>query len=254
MRMDRRQKPLLTPMELKRYHRQIILPGWGQEAQEKLARATVFIAGLGGLGSPLAMYLAAAGVGTLRLCDAGKVELSDLNRQLLHSERGLNRPKTRSARQTLRRVNPHVRVVPLRATIDENSAESLVGGASLIVDCLDNFPARLALNSLAVARGLPLIHAGVSGFCGQITFLHPPETACLACMVREIPSQGINPILGPTAGLLGCLEALEALKFLTGTGPLLRGRLLFCDLASSRFEEVAIERDPRCPVCGDSSS
>jgi adenylyltransferase/sulfurtransferase len=240
----------LTPRELERYHRQIILPGWGPETQTRLRGASVFIAGAGGLGSPVAQYLAAAGVGTLRICDGGKVELSNLNRQLLHSERDIARPKVRSAARALRRVNPHVRVVPLQEVIDEGSVEGLVGDAGLILDCLDNFPTRQVLNALAVRRGLPMIHAGVTGYCGQITFLHPPATACLACIVPESPPPEVFPILGATAGLLGSLEALEALKYLAGGGPLLVGRLLFCDGQAMQFQEVAIPRDPRCPVCG----
>jgi adenylyltransferase/sulfurtransferase len=240
----------LSSRERERYHRQLILPGWGEEAQERLRRAVVFIAGAGGLGSPVAQYLAAAGVGTLRICDAGRVELSNLNRQLLHADRDLSRPKVRSAARTVRRLNPHVRVVPLQATIEESTAEALVGDAELILDCLDNFPTRQVLNALAVRRSLPMIHAGVTGYCGQITFLHSPATACLACVVPQSPPQEVFPILGATAGLLGCLQALEALKYLAGGGPLLVGRMLFCDGQAMQFQEVALSRDPRCPVCG----
>jgi adenylyltransferase/sulfurtransferase len=240
----------LSPRELERYKRQLILPGWGLAAQARLREAVVFVAGAGGLGSPVTQYLAAAGVGTLRVCDSGVVELSNLNRQLLHADRDVGHPKVRSARRTLRRVNPHARVLPLRAEIDEGSVEALVGDAGLIVDCLDNFPTRLVLNAFAVRRGLPMIHAGVTGYCGQITFLRPPATACLACIVPEAPPAAVFPILGATAGLLGCLEALEALKFLAGGGTLLTGRLLFCDGSTMQFQEVAIEKDPRCPVCG----
>jgi molybdopterin/thiamine biosynthesis adenylyltransferase len=240
----------LSPRELERYHRQLILPGWGEETQARLRASSVFIAGAGGLGSPVAQYLAAAGVGTLRICDSGKVELSNLNRQLLHSDRDLGKPKVRSAARTVRRVNPQVRVVPLREAIDEDSVEELVGDAQLILDCLDNFPTRQVLNALAVRRGLPMIHAGVTGYSGQITFLHPPATACLACIVPQSPPQEVFPILGATAGLLGCLQALEALKYLSGSGPLLVGRMLFCDGEAMQFQEVAIQKDPHCPVCG----
>jgi len=240
----------LGSRELQRYNRQLILPGWGEETQLRLRRAVVFIAGAGGLGSPVAQYLAAAGVGTLRICDSGRVELSNLNRQLLHSDRDLKRPKVRSAVRTVRRVNPHVRVVPLQAVIDEGSIEELVGDAELILDCLDNFPTRQILNALSVRRGLPMVHAGVTGYCGQITFLHPPATACLACIVPQSPPQELFPILGATAGLLGCLEALEALKYLTGSGPLLVGRMLFCDGEAMQFQDVAVQKDPNCPVCG----
>ncbi len=239
----------LEARERERYRRQLILPGWGEGTQARLKAASVFIAGAGGLGSPVAQYLAAAGVGTLRICDSGRVELSNLNRQLLHSDRDLARPKVRSAARTVRRVNPHVRVVPLREVIDEGSVEELVGDAGLLLDCLDNFPTRQVLNAFAVRRGLPMIHAGVTGWCGQITFLHPPATACLACLVPESPPQEVFPILGATAGMLGCLQALEALKYLAGAGPLLVGRLLFCDGQAMQFQEVAVSRDPRCPVC-----
>jgi len=236
--------------EAQRYHRQLILPGWGSQAQERLRRAVVFVAGAGGLGSPAAQYLAAAGVGTLRLCDSGRVELSNLNRQLLHSDRDLGRPKVRSGARALRRVNPHVRVVPLQAVLEGSTAEELVGDAGLILDCLDNFPTRQVLNALAVRRGLPMIHAGGSGWCGQLTFLHPPATACLACILPQAPAEELFPILGATAGLLGCLQALEALKYLTAGGPLLEGRMLFCDAQAMQFQEVAVSRDPHCPVCG----
>ncbi len=246
--------PALNDRERQRYNRQLILPGWGEETQARLRGSSVFIAGAGGLGSPVAQYLAAAGVGTLRICDSGKVELSNLNRQLLHSDRDLNRPKVRSAARTVRRVNPRTRVVPLRAPIHRASVEELVGDAQLILDCLDNFPTRQVLNALAVRRGLPMIHAGVTGYCGQITFLHPPATACLACIVPESPPQEVFPILGATAGLLGCLEALEALKYLSGSGPLLVGRMLFCDGQAMQFQEVAVQKDPNCPVCGASGA
>ena len=245
-----RDPKALSSRELERYNRQLILPGWGEETQERLRGSSVFVAGAGGLGSPVAQYLAAAGVGTLRICDSGKVELSNLNRQLLHSDRDLARPKVRSAARTARRVNPLVRVVPLRSPIDAASVEELVGDAQLILDCLDNFPTRQVLNALAVRRGLPLIHAGVTGYCGQITFLHPPATACLACIVPVSPPQEVFPILGATAGLLGCLEALEALKYLAGSGPLLVGRMRFCDGEAMQFQEVAVAKDPNCPVCG----
>jgi molybdopterin/thiamine biosynthesis adenylyltransferase len=250
----RRRRPArrrsLTAGERERYNRQLILPGWGEETQERLKRATVFIAGAGGLGSPVGLYLAAAGIGTLRICDSEAVELTNLNRQILHTDRDLGRPKVRSARRTLGRVNPFVRIVPLQAVMSESTIEELVGDAGLLVDCLDNFETRLVLNAFAVRRGLPLIHAGVTGYCGQITFLHPPGTACLACLVPQAPPKETFPILGATAGMLGCLEALEALKYLAAQGSLLRGRLLFCDGAGMQFQEVAIQKDPRCPVCG----
>jgi molybdopterin/thiamine biosynthesis adenylyltransferase len=240
----------LTDREKRRYNRQLILSGWGEETQERLKKATVFIAGAGGLGSPVSMYLAAAGVGCLRICDSGVVELSNLNRQILHGDRDLGRWKVLSARRKLRGANPLVRVAALQASISESSLEGLVGEATLLIDCLDNFQTRLLLNAFCVRRSLPLIHAGVTGYCGQISFLHPPDTPCLACLVPQAPPQEIFPILGSTAGLLGSLQAMEALKYLAGQGSLLEGRMLFCDGAVMQFQEVALEKDPRCPVCG----
>jgi adenylyltransferase/sulfurtransferase len=242
--------PHLTDEDRRRYHRQMLLPEWGEKAQERLAAATVFVAGAGGLGSPVALYLAAAGVGTLRICDSGKVELSNLNRQILYGQADIGRAKPASAVDSLKRLNPRPQLVPLTETITRENVDRLVGSASLIVDCLDNFDTRFVINEFALRSGIPFVHAGVQGLCGQIGFFNPPKTACLACLIAEAPAAATFPIIGATAGLLGCLEALEALKYLTSTGELLQGRLLFCDGASMDFQEIFLERDPSCPVCG----
>jgi adenylyltransferase/sulfurtransferase len=243
----------LTPEEKQRYHRQMILPSWGEEGQRVLKDSCLFVAGAGGLGSPVAMYLAAAGVGALRICDSGTVELSNLNRQILHGDDRIGEEKSLSAEKTLKAVNPLVEIIPLTEKINADNIPSLVGDARLMVDCLDNFQTRYTLNEYAVKTGLPLIHAGVNGLCGQIAFIHPPETACLACLVPEGPPSEIFPILGATAGVLGCLEAMEALKYLTGTGELLKGRLLFCDGEIMHFQEVSFDKDPECRVCGSAA-
>ena len=240
----------LDPSENERYQRQMILPAWGKEAQLALKRSCVFIAGAGGLGSPVALYLAAAGVGMLRICDSGDVELSNLNRQILHGVDRIGTNKALSAVESLRAVNPTVEVFPLTDTITADNAASLIGDSCLMIDCLDNFQTRYILNDRAVKIGLPLVHAGVNGFYGQIAFVHPPHTGCLACLVAEPPPPETFPILGATAGALGCLEALEALKYLTGTGELLKGRLLFFDGETMEVQEVRFDRDPECPVCG----
>ena len=241
----------LNERERERYGRQMLLPGWGEAAQEKLRKAVVFIAGAGGLGCPAALYLAAAGVGTLRICDCEDVELSNLNRQLLYSGEDVGGLKVTAAARSLARLNPHVEVVPLHARISDDSIAELAADAVLMIDCLDNFETRFVLNRFAVRRGLPLIHAGVTGLSGQITFIHPPETGCLACLVPEAPAAaGLFPILGATAGVLGTLQAMEALKYLAGSGTVLTNRLLFYDGERMDFQEVALERDPRCQVCG----
>lgn len=240
----------LSDQEKERYHRQIILPGWGEAAQQKLKQSVVFIAGAGGLGSPVSLYLAAAGIGVLRICDDEKPELSNLNRQILHSDQDLGKNKADSARESIARINPHVQVEVLKRRIEEQSIKSLVGNAEIIIDCLDNFPTRFVLNEFAVNTGLPMIHAGVYGLSGQITFIHSPETPCLACTVSEAPPQEVFPILGATAGVMGCLQALETLKYLTGAGALLKGRFLFWDGEAMRFHEVQLQKDPDCRVCG----
>jgi adenylyltransferase/sulfurtransferase len=240
----------LTQEDKQRYHRQMILPSWGEETQSNLKNSCVFIAGAGGLGSPVALYLAAAGVGTMRICDSGEVELSNLNRQILHGNDRIGENKAISAQRTLQGINTSIRVIPLTETVDAANVASLVGEARLMIDCLDNFETRYILNDYAVKTGLAFVHAGVNGLCGQITLIHPPQTACLACLVTEAPASEVFPILGATAGVLGCLEAMEALKYLTGTGELLKGRLLFYDGESMLFQEVSFDRDPDCRVCG----
>jgi adenylyltransferase/sulfurtransferase len=140
----------------------------------------------------------------------------------------------------------------LTETVTADNVDSLVGDARLVIDCLDNFETRYILNDYAVKTGRPLVHAGVNGLCGQIAFIHPPATACLACLVAEAPPPEIFPILGATAGTVGCLEAMEALKYLTGKGELLKGRLLFFDGEAMQFQEVTFDKDPGCRVCGSS--
>ena len=240
----------LTTDDRERYKRQIILPGWGEEGQQKVKDATVFIAGAGGLGSPVAIYLAAAGVGTLRICDCGEPELSNLNRQVLHSDRDLGKNKAISARETLMHINPHVTVEALSEKIVRENVAELVGNAGIIVDCMDNFPTRHILNEHAFTSGLPFLHAGVHGLSGQITFIHTPETPCLYCIFPGSPPPEVFPIVGATAGVIGTLEVLETLKYLAGKGSLLKNRMLFWDGEQMHFHEIALQKDPRCMVCG----
>ena len=241
---------MLTPDEKQRYQRQILLSGWGEEGQEKIKRSTVFIAGAGGLGSPVAIYLAAAGIGRLRICDSGATELTNLNRQVLHRDRDIGRNKTRSARETINRINPLVTVETLEDHIVKDNVSQLVGSADIIVDCMDNFSTRHILNAYACAAGLPFVHAGVTGMSGQITFIHTPETPCLFCFIPKSTPSAVFPIVGATAGVIGTLEALEVLKYLTGKGTLLKSRMLFWDGEFMQFHEVPLQKDPHCNVCG----
>ena len=234
----------LSPDELERYQRQMMIDGWGEVGQKKLKGATVFVAGAGGLGSPVAIYLAVAGVGHLRVCDSDVSELSNLNRQILHDASRLGRNKASSAGETLRTMNPTVCVTPLSARIEPTNVDELVGDAAIMVDCLDNFGARYLLNDVAVRRGIPLVHGAVSGLDGRLAFFNPPRTPCLRCVVPEPPPRQVFPVLGATPGVIGSLQALETLKFLTGVGELLLGELLAWDGARVRFVRIRFDRDP----------
>jgi molybdopterin/thiamine biosynthesis adenylyltransferase len=240
----------LNEDERERYDRQIRITGWGEIAQAQLKNSRVFVAGAGGLGSPVILYLAASGVGTLRICDDGELELSNLNRQVLHSERNLQKKKVESAAQSVGRLNAETRVETLYEKIDRDNVGSIVADAHIMVDCLDNFETRYILNEHAVRMEMPLVHAGVTAFSGQVTFIHPPQTPCLYCMVPEPPESGKFPILGATAGLIGSIQALEALKYLTGVGSLLKSRILFFDGKEMRFHVRGEKKMPSCAVCG----
>ena len=240
----------LSESEKSRYHRQMLIPEWGEKGQVRLKEATVFIAGAGGLGSPLSIYLAVAGVGTLRICDFGEPELSNLNRQILHDDTRIGKNKADSARETLARLNPDITVVALREKITDASVETLVGDADIIVDCLDNFDTRHVLNRYAVRHCIPMVHAGVYGMNGQLLFIQPPETPCLLCMHAGSVPTSIFPIVGATAGVMGCLEALETIKYLTGVGSNLKGCLLIWDGTIMEFTKIPLKKLPDCPVCG----
>ena len=241
----------LSEVEKERYNRQIILPDWGEEGQQKLKQATVFIAGAGGLGSPVAIYLAAAGVGCLRICDFGEPELSNLNRQILHTDADIGKKKVHSAQETLSKMNPHVHIVALPEKIERKNIAQLVSDADIMIDCLDNFDTRYILNEYAVETGLPFVHAGVYGMSGQMTFIHSPETPCLSCIFPESSPSEIFPVVGATPGVIGSLEALEALKYLIGKEEwCLKRKLLIWEGDLGSFEQITIEKSPSCPVCG----
>jgi adenylyltransferase/sulfurtransferase len=240
----------LSESERNRYQRQIIFPGWGEEAQQRVKNAKVFVAGAGGLGSPLSMYLAVAGVGTIRIADCGTLELSNLNRQILHDDSRINKNKALSAQETLTRLNPEIKVEPVAEEITDANTEAVIGTVDLIVDCLDNFETRQILNKYAVRTQTAMIHAGVYGMRGQITFIKPPETPCLWCMHTGTLPKTVFPIVGATAGVIGCLEALEAIKYLSGVGTNLMGRMLIWDGAAMEFMELPQKKIPDCPVCG----
>jgi len=240
----------LTPDELERYRRQIMIEGWDEAGQERLHSATVFIAGAGGLGSPVSMYLAACGIGTLRICDCGEPELSNLNRQILHDESRIGINKALSAQQTLKHLNPHVNVIALPEAITDSSIAELAGNATLLVDCLDNFEARHVLNRYAVQKGIPLVHGAIHGFNGQVSVFHAPRTACLACIFPPEVPQEIFPVAGFTPGVIGVLQATETIKILLDIGSPLYGTLLMWDGERADFQKISLKQSPTCVVCG----
>jgi len=233
-----------------RYARQVGVPGWGAEGQQRLAAAHVFVAGAGGLGCAASLYLAAAGVGRLTVCDADRVEASNLNRQVLYTPQDIGHEKASIAAGRLGALNPSIEVAPVVAEIDERTACGLVGDAGLILDCLDNPATRFALNRCSVATGIPMVYAAVSDLTGHVSFLRPPATPCLECFVPRTPPPAEPAVPGVTAGLVGAIEAMEAIKFLTGIGETLAGRLLVIEGAEPRFDVIAIAKNPGCAACG----
>jgi adenylyltransferase/sulfurtransferase len=241
---------MLTESERERYDRQIIIRGLGEAGQEKLKRAKIVIVGAGGLGSPISIYLAAAGVGTMRIIDHGSVELSNLNRQILHWDEDIGRKKAISAAEKLRRLNPEVKVEAIEAEITEGNATQLVAGFDLIVDALDNLPTRYLLNKVAVEQRMPFFHGAVYGFEGRVLTIIPGKSACLRCIYkRTIPAEKF-PVIGVTPALIGCIQAAEVIKYIVGLGELLTNRLLIYDGLNLKFTELEVARDPDCDHCG----
>jgi molybdopterin/thiamine biosynthesis adenylyltransferase len=241
---------MLDKNELERYDRQIIMRDFGPEGQEKLKKAKVFIAGCGGLGSPICLYLAAAGVGTLRIIDRDTVDISNLNRQILHWDKDFLKAKVESANDKLTQMNPYIKIEALRETVDESNIFELTDGFDLIVDAMDNLPTRYLLNRAAIKHNIPFIHGAVRGLEGRVMTVIPGETACLRCIYRDdIPAEKF-PVVGVTPGVVGCMQATEAIKYLTGIGTLLKDRFLVYDGLNMKFLDLNVKRDPGCPDCG----
>jgi len=243
---------MLTEYDLLRYRRQIFYPYLGEEGQEKLRNAHVVIAGAGGLGSPNAIYLAAAGIGHLTLIDSDVVSLSNLNRQILHYDQDIGREKVFSGAEKLRRLNSTVQVTPMVERIDQNNAARLIEGAQVVIDGLDNFETRLILNQACFTLDIPFIHGGVHSLMGEVTTIIPGKTPCFACLCQDIPEQEEEiPVLGPLPGMIACVQVMEAIKYLACFGTLLAGRMLFIDGSDMTFSTINIEKSKHCPVCGE---
>ena len=249
----------LTDAQFERYARHLILDEVGEEGQAKLMAARVLVVGAGGLGSPLLLYLAAAGVGTLGVVDDDTVDLSNLQRQIVHPTARIGAAKVESARDTLAAINPEVKVEAHRLRLDAGNAASLVRGYDLVADGSDNFATRYLLNDVCYAERRTLVAAALSPFDGQLSTFKPylgPPHPCYRCLFREPPPPDLVPrcetagILGAVAGVIGTLQATEVLKELLGIGESLSGQLLMYDALRAGFHKVKLPRDPDCPTCG----
>ena len=243
--------------DLLRYARHFVLPHVGPEGQRKLANARVLVVGAGGLGSPAALYLAAAGVGTLGIVDEDLVGLSNLQRQVLHGISQLGQHKADSARERLWELNPNVEVVPFRVRLTAANAPSILEGYDLVLDGSDNFPTRYLVNDACVLSGKPYVYGAVDRWEGQVSVFGVGGEPCYRCLFRDPPPPGMVPscaeagVLGVLPGIIGSIQAAEAIKQILGVGDPLVGRLLIFDALSLRFREIALRRNPGCPVCGD---
>jgi sulfur-carrier protein adenylyltransferase/sulfurtransferase len=250
-------QPGLSNEELARYGRHLSLPEVGTEGQLKLKQARVLLIGAGGLGSPIALYLAAAGVGHIGLVDDDKVDVSNLQRQVAHGTRDVGRPKTSSARDRITDINPHVKVEVFQERLSSTNALKFFRDYDVIVDGTDNFPTRYLVNDTCVLLGKPYVYGSIYRFEGQASVFWAGHSACYRCLFPEPPPPGTVPscaeggVLGVLPGIIGCIQANEAIKLIIGRGEPLFNRLLLLDALAMQFRELTLQRDPECPVCGN---
>src|ERR671931_1821302 len=245
----------LSKEQRERYSRHLLIPEIGLEGQTKLLNAKVLALGAGGLGAPIALYLAAAGVGTLGIVDDDDVDLSNLQRQVIHTTDRIGVPKVDSAEETIRGINPDVNVVKYKTRLDASNIMEIIEGYDVIVDGADNFPTRYLLNDASARLGIPVVSASILGFDGQLSVFKPHDGPCYRCLyptpppAELAPSCGANGVLGVLPGTMGLLQATEVIKLITGAGDPLIGRLLMYDALSATFTELKVRRDPECPIC-----
>jgi adenylyltransferase/sulfurtransferase len=250
----------LTEEQIKRYARHIILPEVGDKGQEKLLNSKVLVIGAGGLGSPAILYLAAAGVGTIGIVDFDVVDLSNLQRQIIHNTERVGTPKVESARKTVEMLNPDVKVITYNTRISKENIMDIIKDYDVVLDGTDNFPTRFLINDACYFAGKPLVSAAILRFEGQISvfdFRMKEQSPCYRCLFPEPPPPGLVPssqeagILGSVAGIMGCIQATEAIKVILGIGEPLVGKLLIMDALSMDFRKVKLRKDPNCPLCGE---
>src|SRR6201991_198941 len=250
----------LTREQRDRYSRHLLVPEIGLEGQTKLLNAKVLLLGAGGLGSPTALYLAAAGVGTLGIVDDDEVDLSNLQRQVIHTTDRIGTPKVDSAEISIKAINPDVNVVKYQTRIDASNIMEIIDGYDVIVDGVDNFPTRYLLNDATVRLGIPVVSASILGFDGQLSVFKPHDGPCYRCLypvpppAEMAPSCGANGVLGVLPGTMGLLQATEVVKLVVGAGEPLVGRLLLYEALGATFTELKVRRDPECPICSKDPS
>ena len=249
-----------TENQLERYSRHILLDDVGVEGQEKLLTAKVLIVGAGGLGCPAALYLAAAGVGTIGIVDNDYVEVSNLQRQITHFTKDINVPKVESAAEKMLAINPEITVKTYKNFLCADNISSIIEGYDFVLDGTDNFPTKFLVNDACVFMGIPFSHGGILRFNGQTMTVVPGETACYRCSFRKPPPPDAVPscaqagVLGAIAGILGTIQAAEALKYITGVGELITDGLLTFDARTMTFRKISLKRQESCPLCGEEPS
>src|SRR5438309_3798180 len=254
----RAERLQLSPQEVARYSRHLIMPEVATEGQKRLKASSVLLIGAGGLGSPLGLYLAAAGIGRIGLVDYDIVDLSNLQRQVLHGTPDVGRPKLHSARDRLQAINREARLVLYEARLTSANALSIFEPYDVVIDGTDNFPTRYLVNDACVLLKKPNVYGSIFRFDGQASVFYPPQGPCYRCLYPEPPPPGEVPscaeggVLGILPGLIGCIQATEAVKLILGKGSALIGRLLLYDALQMSFQEFKVRRNPKCPMCGDS--
>lgn len=246
-----------TDEQVTRYSRHILLPEVGGKGQRKISKAKILLVGAGGLGSPAGLYLAAAGIGTLGVIDADAVDLSNLQRQIIHHTADVGRPKVESAKEKIQALNPDVQVVTYEERLVSANATSVISDYDVVIDGVDNFPAKFLINDACFFADKPLVHGGILRFEGRVTTILPRRSACYRCVFKQPPPPGLVAscqeagVIGVLAGIIGTIQATEALKLILGTGRLLTDRLLDFDGRRTEFREIRIKRNPACPLCGE---